>query len=251
MTKLRQRTRFEYRSNEEVGGLPLIHINLGMQSATGQPPIAKGIVAIGTIAYGIVSIGAVGFGVVTLAAYGLGLGFTGRHCDRRHCHWRNIFRTRICARRCCAIGRVRHRCNQCEFAHRSMVGSCCGVTCRRYLAAATSQNRTATSLNGAQDFPPAKLSEPESVSQKLETSNNPIRLSVEMLFPPNEQTFQVAGLDLLVSHHLLEEWQLQDNTQDSGQCSMTRQDIVVEYQILQLAALNGHHNRPMGRVQGR
>ena len=73
MTTLLRRTGFEYRSKEEVNGLPLIHINFGIQPEKGQPLIAKGVVAIGNIAYGVVSIGVVAFGVVTLAAFGLGL----------------------------------------------------------------------------------------------------------------------------------------------------------------------------------
>lgn len=73
MTTSLQRTGFEYRSKEEINGLPLIHINIGIKPGTGQPLIAKGVVAIGNIAYGVVSIGAVAFGVVTLAAFGLGL----------------------------------------------------------------------------------------------------------------------------------------------------------------------------------
>ena len=66
-------TGFEYRSKEEINGLPLIHINLDFKPGTGQAPVAKGVVAIGNIAYGIVSIGAVAFGLVTLAVFGLGL----------------------------------------------------------------------------------------------------------------------------------------------------------------------------------
>ena len=64
---------FEYRSNQEVNGWPLIHINLGTNPETGRPRVAKGMVAIGNIAFGVVSIGAAAFGVVTLAAFGLGI----------------------------------------------------------------------------------------------------------------------------------------------------------------------------------
>jgi hypothetical protein len=73
MKTLPQLTNFEYRSKEEINGLPLIHINLGTHSETGRPLIAKGVVAIGNIAFGIVSIGAVAFGIVTMAGFGLGI----------------------------------------------------------------------------------------------------------------------------------------------------------------------------------
>lgn len=73
MTTLPQLTNFEYRSKEEINGLPLIHINIGTHPETGRPRVARGVVAIGNIAFGVVSIGAAAFGVVTLAAFGLGV----------------------------------------------------------------------------------------------------------------------------------------------------------------------------------
>jgi len=73
MTTLPQLNNFEYRSKEEINGLPLIHINIGTNSETGRPLVAKGVVAIGNIAFGVVSIGAAAFGVVTLAGFGLGV----------------------------------------------------------------------------------------------------------------------------------------------------------------------------------
>jgi len=73
MTTLNQRTKFEYRSKEDINGWPLIHINIGTNPETGQPLVAKGVVAIGNVAFGIVSIGAAAFGVVTLAGFGLGI----------------------------------------------------------------------------------------------------------------------------------------------------------------------------------
>ena len=73
MTTLPQLSNFEYRSEEEIGGWPLIHINIGKNPETGRPLVAKGVVAIGNIAFGVVSIGAAAFGVVTLAAFGLGI----------------------------------------------------------------------------------------------------------------------------------------------------------------------------------
>ena len=73
MTTLTNRKDFEYRSNEDINGLPLIHINIGTDSNTGRPRVAKGVVAIGNIAIGVVSIGVVAFGVVSLAVFGLGV----------------------------------------------------------------------------------------------------------------------------------------------------------------------------------
>ena len=73
MTKLPQLISFEFRSKEEINGWPLIHINFGTNPETGQPLVAKGVVAIGNIAFGVVSIGVAAFGVVTLAAFGLGV----------------------------------------------------------------------------------------------------------------------------------------------------------------------------------
>lgn len=73
MKTLPQLINFKYRSRGEINGWPLIHINLGTDPETGQPLVAKGVIAIGNIAVGIVSIGAVAFGVVTLAGFGLGI----------------------------------------------------------------------------------------------------------------------------------------------------------------------------------
>ncbi len=64
---------YSFRSKEEVSGLPLVHINIGKDPETGQPLVAKGIVAIGNVAFGVVSIGAAAFGLVALGAFGLGL----------------------------------------------------------------------------------------------------------------------------------------------------------------------------------
>ena len=64
---------YEYRSKEEINGWPLVHINLGNNSLTGRPKVARGVVAIGNVAYGVVSIGVAAFGIVTIAVFGLGL----------------------------------------------------------------------------------------------------------------------------------------------------------------------------------
>ena len=49
MTTLPQLTDLEFRSKEEIGGWPLIHINIGTNPETGRPLVAKGVVAIGCV----------------------------------------------------------------------------------------------------------------------------------------------------------------------------------------------------------
>ena len=73
MTTKPQRTNFEYRSDQEINGWPIIHINLGIHPETGQAAVAKGIIAIGNTAIGVISIGGAAFGIVTLAGFGLGI----------------------------------------------------------------------------------------------------------------------------------------------------------------------------------
>jgi hypothetical protein len=73
MTSFTRRDHFEYISDEEINGLPLIHINLGTHLETGRPRVAKGILAIGNIALGIVSIGGAAVGIVALGGLGLGI----------------------------------------------------------------------------------------------------------------------------------------------------------------------------------
>ena len=59
---------YEYKSKRCLGGLPLVHVHIGI-----KPVRAKGVIAIGNIAQGIVAIGIVGMGVFTLAVVGAGL----------------------------------------------------------------------------------------------------------------------------------------------------------------------------------
>lgn len=61
---------YEYKSQREVFGLPLIHVNLGL----GFPFYkAKGILAIGNIAQGVVAIGGVALGGLAIGGVSLGL----------------------------------------------------------------------------------------------------------------------------------------------------------------------------------
>lgn len=63
---------FEYRSNIEIFGLPLIHITKGHNPQTGARRVSKGIIAIGEIAIGFLAIG--GFALGFIAIGGLGIG---------------------------------------------------------------------------------------------------------------------------------------------------------------------------------
>lgn len=64
----RQTFHYEYKSKRTFGGLPLVHINIGL-----KPVRAKGIIAIGDMAQGIIAVGIVGLGVITFAPVGIGL----------------------------------------------------------------------------------------------------------------------------------------------------------------------------------
>lgn len=66
-------TGYEYRSQTELFGLPLVHIAFGINPQTGQPRVAKGIIAIGNIALGLVAVGGFAMGGITLAGFSLGI----------------------------------------------------------------------------------------------------------------------------------------------------------------------------------
>lgn len=70
---------FEYRSRTELFGLPLVHVVLGptLHPLTGQPRVAKGIIAIGGVAFGVVAIGGLAVGAVALGGLGIGLAALG------------------------------------------------------------------------------------------------------------------------------------------------------------------------------
>jgi hypothetical protein len=63
----------EYVSHGRWGSLPLVHITLGKDPATGRRRIAYGVVAIGAIAVGIVPIGALAIGLFPLGWLAVGL----------------------------------------------------------------------------------------------------------------------------------------------------------------------------------
>jgi hypothetical protein len=64
---------YEYKSEAELFGLPLIHIAQGVNPKTGAPRVAKGIIAIGNIALGFFALGGFSFGVITLGGLSVGL----------------------------------------------------------------------------------------------------------------------------------------------------------------------------------
>jgi hypothetical protein len=64
---------YEYKSQIEVLGWPLIHITGGINPRTGLPRVARGIVAIGNFAIGLIAVGGFALGVFTIAGIGLGL----------------------------------------------------------------------------------------------------------------------------------------------------------------------------------
>jgi hypothetical protein len=64
---------YEYRSNRELFGWPLVHIAHGINPETGLPRVAKGIIAVGNIAIGLLAMGGVALGGIALGGIGLGL----------------------------------------------------------------------------------------------------------------------------------------------------------------------------------
>jgi len=64
---------YEYRSEAEIFGWPLIHVSGGVNPVTGLPRVAKGIVAVGNFAIGLFAIGGFALGGITIAGIGLGL----------------------------------------------------------------------------------------------------------------------------------------------------------------------------------
>jgi zinc-ribbon domain len=64
---------YEYRSKQELFGLPFVHITQGFDSQTGHPRVAKGIIAIGDIAIGVFALGGLALGGLTFGGLSLGL----------------------------------------------------------------------------------------------------------------------------------------------------------------------------------
>jgi hypothetical protein len=64
---------YEYKSEAQLFGLPLVHIASGYDPQTMRPRVAKGILAIGNVAVGVVALGGVALGGITLGGASLGL----------------------------------------------------------------------------------------------------------------------------------------------------------------------------------
>ena len=64
---------YEWKTEIEILGWPLIHIAQGYDPDTGRPRVAKGVIAIGDIAIGGLAIGGAAFGGVTLGGFSLGI----------------------------------------------------------------------------------------------------------------------------------------------------------------------------------
>jgi len=64
---------YEWKSEAEILGWPLIHIAQGYDSETGRPRVARGIIAIGDIAIGGLALGGAAFGGVTFGGFSLGI----------------------------------------------------------------------------------------------------------------------------------------------------------------------------------
>lgn len=64
---------YEWKSEAELFGWPLIHIAQGFDPATGRPRVARGVIAIGDIAIGGLAVGGAAFGGVTLGGFSLGV----------------------------------------------------------------------------------------------------------------------------------------------------------------------------------
>jgi hypothetical protein len=65
---------YEYRSQRELFGLPLVHIisGQGFDPVTGRIRVAKGIIAVGPIAVGCLAMGGASFGLVSFGGAALG-----------------------------------------------------------------------------------------------------------------------------------------------------------------------------------
>ena len=64
---------YEYRSELELFGWPLVHIARGVDRRSGRPRVAKGIIAIGNLAIGLFAFGGVAMGGFTFGGLSLGL----------------------------------------------------------------------------------------------------------------------------------------------------------------------------------
>jgi hypothetical protein len=64
---------YEYKSETEIAGWPLVHIAQGVDPTTGRMRVARGIIAIGNVAVGVFALGGIALGGVTLGGLSLGV----------------------------------------------------------------------------------------------------------------------------------------------------------------------------------
>lgn len=65
---------YEYRSEAELFGLPLLHVARGIDRETGRPLIARGVIAVGNVAFGLLfALGGVAFGGIAFGGLSIGL----------------------------------------------------------------------------------------------------------------------------------------------------------------------------------
>lgn len=64
---------YEYRSELEILGLPLVHITKGIDPATGKTQVSKGVIAIGEIAFGAIAFGGLAVGGIAVGGLGIGV----------------------------------------------------------------------------------------------------------------------------------------------------------------------------------
>lgn len=65
---------YEYRSEAELFGLPVLHIASGYDQETGRPLVARGIIAAGNISFGLLfALGGLAFGGIAFGGLGVGL----------------------------------------------------------------------------------------------------------------------------------------------------------------------------------
>ena|SRR5919108_4854108 len=64
---------YEYKSEAELFGLPLIHIAQGVDPKTGAPRVAKGIIAVGNMAIGVLALGGLAVGGITIGGASIGV----------------------------------------------------------------------------------------------------------------------------------------------------------------------------------
>ena len=64
---------FEYRSETEVLGWPLVHITKGNDPKTGDRLVSKGVIAIGEVAIGVLALGGFAFGGLAVGGMAVGL----------------------------------------------------------------------------------------------------------------------------------------------------------------------------------